>query len=273
MAQVQLFPYEALLAPGATQSYTLKLYDAKGNFIRTAPASEATWTVDGLEGTVTDGVFVAGKSSSAGFVKATVGKAAGQTRVRVIEPLPWTYDFEGRKAPPGWWTANGKLQVRELEGGTVIVRPRDDTPGRRARIIMGWPDWSNYTVEADVRGTESRRQRGDIGLINQRYVMVLFGNDQKLELHPWQAADEMTVRVPDVKWALDTWYRMKLRVENRDDGTTLVQGKVWPTGEPEPPAWTIEKIDPIGHRQGAPGLYADGASDMFFDNIRVYRNQ
>ena len=32
-------------------------------------------------------------------------------------------------------------------------------------------------------------------LINQRYVLVLFGNGQKLELQPWQAADEMTVRV------------------------------------------------------------------------------
>jgi hypothetical protein len=273
VAQVQVFPYEALLAPGAKQSYTLKLYDAKGNFVRTAPASEATWSVEGLQGTVSGGVLVAGKTSSAGFVKAAVGGATGQARVRVIAPLPWTYDFDGLKAPPGWWTANGKLQVRPLDGGTVIVRPRDDTPGRRARIIMGRPDWSNYTVEADVRGTEARRQRGDIGLINQRYVLVLFGNDQKLELHPWQAADEMTVRVPDVKWDLNAWYRMKLRVENRNDGTTLVQGKVWPKDQPEPKAWTIEKIDTIGHRTGAPGLYADGASDMFFDNIRVYRNQ
>jgi hypothetical protein len=61
--------------------------------------------------------------------------------------------------------------------------------GRRARVIIGRPTWSSYTIEADVRGVEMRRQRGDIGLINQRYVMVLFGNAQKLELHPWQAAD------------------------------------------------------------------------------------
>jgi hypothetical protein len=155
----------------------------------------------------------------------------------------------------------------------VLVRPRDDTVGRRARLIMGRPEWSNYTVEADVRGTESRRQRGDVGLINQRYVMVLFGNDQKLELHPWQAADEMTVRVPGVKWAVDTWYRMKLRVENLNNGTTRVQGKVWPKDQPEPAAWTIELVDKIPHRYGSPGLYGDGYSDVFFDNVRVYRNQ
>ncbi len=34
---------------------------------------------------------------------------------------------------------------------------------------------------------------------------------------------------------------MKMRVENRADGTTLVQGKVWPGGEAEPTAWTIQK--------------------------------
>ena len=274
VAAVQVFPHEALLATGAKQAYTLKLYDAKGNFIRSAPAADAKWTAEGLDGAVgADGVFAAGKASSAGFITATIGDVTGQSRVRVIQPLPWTYDFEGLKAVPGWWTANGKLQMRELDGGTVVVRPRDDTPGRRARVIMGAPDWSNYTVEADVRGTESRRQRGDIGLINQRYVLVLFGNDQKLELHPWQAADEMTVRVPNVKWDINAWYRMKLRVENRNDGTTLVQGKVWPKDQPEPKAWTVEKVDPIGHRKGAPGVYADGASEMFFDNFRVYRNQ
>jgi hypothetical protein len=63
---------------------------------------------------------------------------------------------------------------------------------------------------------------------------------------------------------------MKLRVDNRPDGTTQVRGKVWPTGEPEPAAWTIEKIDRIPHRAGSPGIYADGISDVYFDNISVH---
>jgi hypothetical protein len=74
------------------------------------------------------------------------------------------------------------------------------------------------------------------------------------------------------EWANNTWYRMKLRVENRANDT-LVRGKVWKTGDPEPSAWTIEKIDPIGHREGSPGLYADGIADLQFDNVKVYRNQ
>jgi hypothetical protein len=274
VTQVQVFPYEALLDPSAKQAFTLKLYDAKGNFIRNAPASEAQWTLELLQGTVgPDGTYAAPATGSAGFVKATVGGVAGQARVRVIPALPWIYDFEGIKAAPMWWTSNLKGVPRDLEGSGVLVRPRDDTVGRRTRFMMGRPDWSNYTIEADVRGTEMRRQRGDVGLINQRYVMVLFGNSQHLEIHPWQAADRMTVRVNDVKWPVDTWFRMKMRVENRADGTTLVQGKVWPRDRPEPSAWTIQKTDTIPHRKGSPGLYGDGISDVMFDNVRVYRNQ
>lgn len=272
VAQVQVFPYEALLNPGDKQAFTLKLSDAKGNFIRQEPATGAQWTLDLLQGSVgPDGTYVAPAGGSAGFVKATIGDVTGQARVRVMPPLPLSYDFEGIKAAPMWWTANTKSTAGQIEGAGVLIRPRDESVGRRAKIMVGRPDWSNYTIEADVRGTEARRQRGDIGLINQRYVLVLFGNDQRLELHPWQAADEMTVRMP-FEWALNTWYRMKMRVENRPDGTTLVQGKVWPVGKPEPTAWTIEKTDKIPHRKGSPGLYADGYSDMQFDNLRVYKD-
>ena len=273
VAQLQVFPYEALLNPGEKQAFTLKLYDAKGNFIRQEPAANAKWALDLLQGTVgPDGTYVAPAAGSAGFVKAMVGDVTALARVRVMPPLPITADFEGIKTTPMWWTANGKATPAQLEGAGVLQRPRDDTVGRRAKLMVGRPDWSNYTIEADVRGTESRRQRGDIGLVNQRYVMVLFGNDQRVEIQPWQAADEMTVSKP-FEWKINTWYRMKMRVENLNDGTTRIQGKVWPVGEQEPAAWTLEKVDKIPHRKGSPGLYADGYADMQFDNLRVYRNQ
>jgi outer membrane protein assembly factor BamB len=276
VAHVQVFPYEALLSPGATQAFTVKLFDAKGNLIREEPAAKAEWSLDQMGGQVGAGAFTAPDGAAAGFVKATVGGVTGQARVRVVPPLPWTFDFENpaSEEPPAWWVgAAGKVQQRTVEGvGNVLLRPRDDTVGRRAKILMGRPDWSGYTVEADVRGIEQRRQRGDAGLINQRYTLMLFGNGQKLELQPWQAADEMTVLMP-FAWEADTWYRMKLRVDNQDDGTTLVRGKVWPTASPEPEAWTIEKVDRIPHVEGAPGLYADGISDMYMDNIRVYPNR
>ncbi len=272
VAQVQVFPYEALLDSGQTQAYSLKLYDANGRLIRSARPSEAQWSLDQLGGSIdAGGTYTAPAGGSAGYVKATVGGITGQARVRVIPPLPWSYDFESTPATPPWWTSNLKMQVTDLDGGKVLLRPRDETVGRRAKLLMGRPSWSSYTVEADVRGVESRRQRGDVGLINERYILMLFGNGQKLELQPWQAADEMTVRVP-LEWAADTWYTMKMRVEPRADGTSLVQGKVWKRGDPEPAAWTIEKVDTIPHRRGSPGLYGDGISNVFFDNFKVYKN-
>ena len=277
VAHVQVSPYEAVLAPGAQQAFTLRLYDPQGNFIREEPAQKATWTTEQLGGATVsaNGTLTAPNAGHGGLVKAAIGGVIGQARVMVVPPLPYAFDFEnpGGETPPSWWVgAPGKVFQRAVEGvGSVLVRPRDETVGRRAKIFFGRPAWHSYTVEADVRGREQRRQRGDVGLINQRYGLVLFGNGQKLELHPWQAADEMTVRVP-FAWKPDTWYRMKLRVENSGDGTTVVRGKVWPTGEAEPQAWTIEKVDRIPHRAGSPGIYADGISDVFFDNISVHAN-
>ncbi|MBY0493724.1 MAG: PQQ-binding-like beta-propeller repeat protein [Cyanobacteria bacterium] len=273
---VQVFPYESIVAPGQTVTLKARLFDAKGNFIREEPA--ATWSVDQLSGAVdAKGVYTAAaQGSSAGFVKATVGAISGTARVRVIEPLPWSFDFDNAtaEAPASWWTgAPGKVFQRTVEGaGKVLVRPRDDTVGRRAKVFLGPPNLTAYTVEADVRGREQRRSRGDAGLINERYGLVLFGNGQKLELHPWQAADEMTVRVP-FAWDADKWYRMKLRVDQLPNGSARVRGKVWPSADPEPAAWTIEKVDTIPHKMGSPGLYADGISEIYFDNVKVYRNQ
>ena len=51
------------------------------------------------------------------------------------------------------------------------------------------------------------------------------------------------------------------------------RGKAWPTGEPEPAAWTIEKIDPIGNRQGAPGVFIDAEFGAHLDNMKVVANQ
>jgi outer membrane protein assembly factor BamB len=275
-AHVQVFPYESLIRPGETVALKARLFDAKGNFIREEPAVQ--WSVDQLSGTVdAKGVYTAAKEgSTAGFVKATVAGVNGTARVRVIEGPPWTYDFENAtaEAPPAWWVgAPGKVFQRTVDGvGKVLMRPRDDTVGRRAKVFVGLPTMTGHTIEADVRGREQRRQRGDVGLINERYGLVLFGNGQKLELHPWQAADEMTTRV-DFKWDADKWYRMKLRVDHQKDGSARVRGKVWPADAPEPAAWTIEKVDKIPHLMGSPGIYADGISDVYFDNVKVYRNQ
>jgi hypothetical protein len=269
-AHVQVVPAEALIEPGATATFVARLFDARGNFLREAPA---TWTAEGLQGTLTPaGAFTAApQGGQAGVIKATVGPLSAMAPVRVIPPLPWTYDFDaatGETAPGYWINATGKFLIREIDGTRALMRQEDQTLTRRARLFMGPAALADYTMEADVRSVERRRQLGDVGLFAQQYGLVLFGNTQRLELHPWQTARAMTVAAP-FAWKGDTWYRMKLRVENLPDGTTRVQGKAWPRDAAEPGGWQVEKVDRIPHRSGSPGLYADAPWGAYFDNVKV----
>ncbi len=51
------------------------------------------------------------------------------------------------------------------------------------------------------------------------------------------------------------------------------RGKAWPTGDTEPAEWQIDKTDPIGNRQGAPGMFIDAEFGAHIDNISVYPNK
>jgi len=113
---------------------------------------------------------------------------------------------------------------------------------------------------------------GDAGIIAQRYSLVAFGNNQRLEMNPWQPETARAVSVP-FDWKPDTWYRLKLRVDNATDGKTRIRGKAWPVGQPEPAEWLIDRVDPIPNRQGSPGLFVDAQFGAYFDNLKVTPNQ
>ena len=153
----------------------------------------------------------------------------------------------------------------------MLVKHADNPFTKRARIYMGPSDWNNYTVEVDVMANERRRQMGDAGVVAQRYNLILFGNHQRLELQSWQPETARTVTMP-FPWKANTWYRVKLRVENTPDGKTIARGKAWPLSEAEPDKWLLEKVDANGNRQGSPGIYADAPFEVFFDNLKVAKN-
>jgi hypothetical protein len=56
------------------------------------------------------------------------------------------------------------------------------------------------------------------------------------------------------------------------DGKVRVRGKAWPAGEPEPATWMIEKIDPIGNKEGAPGIFAAAPFGLYLDNLKLTAN-
>jgi outer membrane protein assembly factor BamB len=275
-ALVQVSPTEMVLNPGQAVKMHVRLFDAKGRFLR--EDTTATWDLEGLKGAVTGGTFTpaADAGQQAGILKATVGGLTGQARARVVHPLPWTETFDSYadgSVPPGWINATaGKFSVTTLDGEKVLQKAPDVTIFKRIRAFIGPVDWSNYTFEADVRGTTKRRQMTDIGITAQRYSLVLYGNSQQLKIESWEPETHRTAMVP-FQWKADTWYRLKLRVENMPGGKVRARGKAWPVGQPEPAEWTIDKLDPIGNRHGAPGVFVDAEFGAYLDNFKLTANQ
>jgi hypothetical protein len=264
-----------VIEPGKNVKLTARLFDDKGRFLREEPAQ---WSLDGLKGTVNAGTFTAAGDpiEQAGIVKAAVGALTGQARIRVVRPMPWKEGFDNyadAAVPPGWVNVTaGKVSVTTLDGQKVLQKAPDDTIFMRVRTFLGPATWSDYTFDADVRASTRRRQFGDLGITAQRYSLVLYGNSQKLKIEPWEPETARTVTVP-FAWKPDAWYHLKLRVANLPNGQVRAQGKAWAVGGPEPQAWTIEKLDPIGNRQGAPGLFLNAQFGAYLDNLAITKNQ
>ena len=274
---VQVYPTEVVMKPGQKLAFHARTFDAKGRFLHEEPA--ATWALTGLKGTMdANGTFTADPANGdqAGIIKATVGSVSGEARARVARPLPWTETFESYAdgaVPPGWIiVGTAKTSVGTIDGQKALYKAPDNTIFKRYRGFVGDVNLSDYTIEADVRGTTKRRQMSDLGVTAQRYTMVLYGNAQQLKIEPWEPETKRTVAVP-YKWEAETWYHLKLRVENMPDGSVRARGKVWATGQPEPDGWMIEKRDPIGNHKGAPGFFIDAEFGAYVDNIKVAKNQ
>ena len=144
---------------------------------------------------------------------------------------------------------------------------------------MGPSDLSNYTIAADVRGKRMLDQMPDIGLTNLGYNMDLMGEKQQIQFRMWSAQlrlskgndNESKVSFP---WKEDTWYRMKFSVEVEDGKTAILKGKVWPRGEAEPDAWTIEAKDTTPNLNASPGLYGNAkVAELYLDNVEVTENE
>ena len=156
-AHVQVSPDRAGARRRARRcSCSARLFDDKGRFLR---EDKATWSLEGLKGTLADGAFTVAAEpvEQAGLIKATVGGLTGQARARVVRPLPWTETFDSYAdgaAPPGWVNAvAGKISVTTLDGQKVLQKAPDETIFKRIRAFIG----PTELVQLHLRG---RRARG-----------------------------------------------------------------------------------------------------------------
>ena len=272
---LQVVPTEMVLDPGDTVRLRARLFDSQGRFLQ---ETDAQWSLEGLEGALgDDGTFTVSNEPQlqAGVIRAVAGGLTGESRARVAHPLPYEEGFDvytDGDLPPGWINAQaGRFTISTLDGNRVFEKPPDNTIFGRARMFLGPTDWSDYTFQADVRAPTRRRQMADVGITAQTYSLVLYGTTQKLKLEPWEPEIERSVTIP-FSWEPDTWYRMKVRVQNLNDGQVRVQGKAWQVDEAEPAEWLIDKVDPIGSREGAPGLFLDAEYGAYLDNFVLTAN-
>ena len=165
-----------------------------------------------------------------------------------------------------------RWQIQESDGNKIAGNTLDKVLFQRAMNFVGHKDMSNYTVEADVMTDGNRRIKSTIGLVNQRYIVALVGNWQKLEV--FSNYDRFKVSVPfSIK--TNTWYHLKTRVDIATDGSGVIRAKAWERGSDEPEAWTIEAPHANAHKRGSPGIYAlspQSLKKVYIDNISVTSN-
>jgi len=308
VAQLQVTPSEVLMQPNQAVGFTLTAQDARGHHI--GPVTKARlekWIPPKAKVKVKlDAEFnvhnelVAGEDAalSAGAIRATAlelpakpasleSQPSGTARGRIMPSVPFGENFDEFKLaertdkgdafaypPLPWIGARFKWDVREVEGSNVLRKTLDNMILQRAITFIGHPDQREYTITADVMTDGNRRMASDVGLINQRYLVVLRGNAGQIELS--SNFERLHVNKPfPVKTG--QWYTLKVRVEPNVDGTSasLIQVKVWPRGEDEPDAWNLEHKHEHGHGQGSPGLFGFAPQNLhsvFIDNIKVTPN-
>ena len=295
-ARLQIVPSEILLRPGQKVGFSLRAQDSQGQ--DHGPVARADWekfvppaakVVAYLDASVNDqGELVAGPdaSYSAGAFRASAGTLKGTIRGRILPSPPYGEDFESFKLsgesktdqqpfgfpPLPWIGARFKWEVTDLDGNKVLAKTLDRALFQRSTVFLGHPDDANYTIEADVMTDGNRRIKSDVGLVNQRYLITLRGNNQRLEVS--SNHDRLKVSVP-FKVRQKIWYRLKTRVDLNPDGSGVVRARLWPRTDGEPDAWTIEVEHHDAHRQGSPGLFGfspQSQKRVYIDNVSIKPN-
>jgi outer membrane protein assembly factor BamB len=300
-AQLQVIPCEVLLKPGEEDKFRVRALDAKGfvvsesidpRQVRWAPFIPPTAKVKSqmLAHFKDDGTLAAeiNPVPSAGAFVAEYNGLRGYFRGRVLPGLPIREDFQEFKLdqvaagsaepatpfaypPLPWIGARFKFEVREREGKNVLVKTIENKFFQRAFVFFGAPELKDYTIRADVMSDGNRRKMSDVGVINQRYLVILKGNEQKLEITSNQ---ELFRFSSPLAWAPSTWYTLEARVGVAADGSGVVRAKAWKKGEPEPAGWTCEAQHGHANVNGSPGLFGFSPQEMrvYFGNISVSPN-
>ncbi len=295
--QLQVIPAEVLMRPGDAQPFHVRSLDANGLMVADIkdlstvkfasyipPTAKVRSTMKAAFNA--KGELVADKDAvpSAGAFEADAGGVKGYFRGRVLPYLPIKQDFEKFSLtetnamdgamyaypPLPWIGARLKFEVRELDGVKVLAKTLDNPFLQRATVFIGTPAAKNYTMEADIMSDGNSRIMSGVGLVNQRYYIVMKGASKEIAVNSTEALFHETApfnALPNV------WYHMKTRVDVAKDGSGVIRAKLWKRGDAEPEKWTIEVTDKHANESGSPGLFAFAPQKrVYIDNIKVTPN-
>ena len=268
---IRVVPADVTVQAGEPVHFEVYAFDIDGNFIR---KRNANWSVNGIDGDLAeDGTFWAdpANGNQVGRVIASAGgMLSAYARVRVIGPLPHAENFDSGVRPPHW-VAAGRFGMGEIDGQSTLAKGPSPSGIHRHVTYTADASTANVTVQTDLWATQEGRRRPDGGVVNGGYTLDLAGNHQRLEIRSWASELRMMERVP-FEWDMNTWYTVKLRVDQRSE-STLVRAKVWRRDDAEPADWTLEVEDPSPIRSGAPGIYGYSPVNIYYDNYKVTVNQ
>ncbi len=291
---LQAVPNEVLLRPGERVDFEVHAVDAKGLRVRTMKHADLSWEayvpatakvkarMDAKFDEAGHLVADADAEPSAGAFRVTADGLSGVVRGRVVEGIPMKQDFESFELdetnaagqpfaypPLPWIGARFKWEVREIDGNKALAKTTERLILQRAMTFFGDPTMHDYTIQADVMTERSRRLKGVVGVINQRYIIALKASHDMVEVV--SNYDRVNVTTP-FKAKADTWYTIKAEVREHADGSGTVLGKVWERGTDEPDEWTIRAEVPLVHKSGSPGVFGFGPQNqltVYVDNIKV----
>lgn len=269
---VQVIPADALARPGEVINYTVRLFNSTGQLI--GESDDAEFTVDENASFGENGALTLADDAAHVVANITVkvGDLTGNARVRIVPDLPWSFNFDELTDPPITWVgARYRHVIREVDGSKAMVKITTIPKGTRSRCWFGHSNLSNYTIQADVKGTITNDKMPDIGLIAQGYTLDLQGNGQKLQIRTWVPQLRMAETI-DYQWDPDKWYTLKFQA-SVEDGNAVLRAKIWVKGEAEPEAWTLEAVDDVPVTAGSPGLFGNAKdAELYLDNITVTPN-
>ena len=197
---------------------------------------------------------------------------------------------------PGQWRVAGGAAISDVMGGRGRLAPVTNAYSL-ARMVMPMVDCTNAEAEISIEMTDGgsqgiglyvRSNGGHLQTTNpagEGYATFVENFRNPSGIGVWREAggtETLLGSVTSMPIEAGVRYRLKVRVTQQDDATTLVQGKVWPEGDAEPGDWQAQNTDTTPSLQNGGGFLAIDAYNsmqsgeapvVFIDDIVVREAQ